>query len=338
MGPNPRSPKQSVERGYLARMPALWKALNDAQRAAWRSFAADPAQELENPLGEAYFASGYNWFCKCNVRLLRVGRATIQAVPVQARPAAPTIDDFRVCEAGIEEDLCVCGVASASTEDPGEESDKAFDDNLVTYWQTPFGNTTGWLRYDFCDPVNIKRYRIYGRQGWAARNPKDWNFQAWLIGVWVTLQTVTDAAVPDLTWVDYYCPNAEMAWDYRINVTANAGDGDRLNIAEFEMYLGEKGSSVVIYPEDNFDDAPDYDLILHVSMGASIGMGVQYPGYLETVATQNPGRWYEFFQTPLEANFGTILQERSWFAQLYRQTREGLRSSAATERAVTLDC
>ena len=93
-GSDPLSPKQSVQRGQLAQMPALWAALSDAQRLAWDVFAALPAQDLTNSLGETYSISGFGWFCKINIRLIVIGRAARQAVPVQARPAAPTITDL----------------------------------------------------------------------------------------------------------------------------------------------------------------------------------------------------------------------------------------------------
>lgn len=334
-GSNPRTTKQSVERGYLSQMPALWNALTDVQRAAWRTFAADPAQELENSLGDAYYASGYNWFCKSNVRLLRVGRATIQAIPAQARPAAPTILEFRVTPANSEVDQCTCGVATASSERVGSEADKAFDDNLATQWTPTFGVTVGWLQYVFCAPVVIRKYRIYTPAANPTHRPKDWLFQVANNGGWDTIDSITDFVFADDAWTTFFPVNAASHDTYRINIWANNGDPNTLRIQELEMYLGVEDASHIHYSEDNFDNAPDYDLVLHVSMGNSIGMGVQYPGFYETLALQSPGRHYELCQTELESIFGTIIDERSWFAQLHRQTREGLRSTAATERTVT---
>lgn len=335
---NPRTPHQTAERGFLARMPSLWAALSDAQRADWRSFAADPAQEKTNPLGEKYYASGYNWFCQCNVSLLRVGRATIQPSPTQAQPATPTILDFRVCVAGTEADLCVCGVASASTERFPGDADKAFDDSLDPgdSWSTSFGNTTGWLRYNLCVPANVKRYRIYPQSTLLATAPATWDLQVWSGGAWQAIHSVTGEAGWAAQWYDFYCPNEYTETDYRINIGANQGDPNYLRICEMELYAGDEGSSVVIYPEDAYDNAPSYDLVLHVSMGNSIGMSVQYPGFYEVLAQQSPGRWYATFQAELEAVFGTILMERSWYARLYRQTQEGYRSAAQAERTVTI--
>lgn len=333
---NPRSPNQATQRAYVSRMPELWRDMTDAQRAAWDTFAALGAQELTNSLGEAYYASGLNWFVKCNVRLLRVGRTPLVPVPTQARPAAPTIDDFRVCVAGSESDLCICGAATASTETVGFEASKAFDNNTVTQWKTLAPNPTGWIQYAFCANQNIKHLAVWPRAAAAwATNPKDFTFQV-NSGGWQTLLTVTN-----MLWVadefnHFYFPNTYDETDYRINITANHGDPNNVIIKEIQMFAGDEGASVICYPEDEFEDTPDYDLILHVSMGPTIGRQVQYPGYLEILALQSPGRWFELFQTEILDVFGTISDQRSWFAQLARQTTQGIRSAWQTDRTITI--
>jgi len=322
----------------MSMMPALWAAMTAVQRAAWRTFAADPAQELENSLGVAYYASGYNWFCKCNVRLLRVGRATIVPVPTQARPAAPVIDDFRVTVGGSESDLCTCGVATASTETGARPASKAFDNNLTTAeaWITAIGNPTGWLQYVLCVPAVVQRYRLYMDGQPAGRFPKDWEFQVWFGGGWVPLHAVTNAVMPQTTWTDYHFPNTLLSDTYRINITANQGDANYVTINEMEYYLGVVENSVVCFPEDEFDDAPDYDLVLHISQGLSPALLNQYPGFYEIIASQSAGRWFHLFQTELEEVFGVIQMERSWFCDLYRQTQEGIRSAGQADSTVTI--
>jgi len=338
MTSNPRTNKQSNERAFLAQMSDDWRALTNAQRDDWADFAALPAQELTNSLGVAYYASGWNWFVKCNVRLLRLGRAKIKPVPTQARPAAPSIDDFRVCVAGSESDLCVGGVATASTELAGWVAPKAFDNNLgaTNGWATSFGTTSGWLQYVFSGPVNIKRYRIYPRDGYLNQAPKDWTFQVWSAGAWQTIHTVNAESYASLQWYDYYCPNPYTETTYRINASANQGEANHLLIIEMEMYAGDEDSSVIVYPEDEFAGAPAYDLVLHISLGQTTGKTVQYPGYYETLVTQTPGRWFALFQDEIETVFGTISMNKSWFCQLYRQTAEGIRSAPSATRAITI--
>lgn len=333
---NPRSPNQSAHRAFQSEIPSLWHALTAAQKTAWDTFAALLAQRLTNSLGEYYYASGFNWFSKCNTRLLRMGLSTITATPTQARPAAPTIDDFRVCVAGTETDLCSGGTPTASTSYLGNTPDKAFDDSLITYWRTPPGTTTGWIKYVLTSSHNVKHLRIYPMD-YGPYNAQDFTFDVYTSGAWQPLLTVTSSPL-DTTgqWYDFYFPNPYPATtDYRINVTANYG-GSTLGFMELEFLLGNEGASVICYPEDEFDSSPDYDLILQIAMGRSTGPQVMYSGFYEIITNSTPSRWYQLFQDELTTKYGTIIDNRSWYAQFYRQTPEGIRSAAATARAETI--
>ncbi len=95
-GSNPRTDFQTAQRRSLSTIPALWKALSGVQQTAWDTFAALPAQDRLNPLGETFSASGYNWFTICNTRLINMGRSTIAATPVIARPASPTVTSLQL--------------------------------------------------------------------------------------------------------------------------------------------------------------------------------------------------------------------------------------------------
>jgi len=77
-------------------MPQLWRDLTPAEQTAWDVFAALPAQERTNPLGDTYFISGFHWFVIVNGWLTNIGRATRIAPPTQARPAAPTITSLEL--------------------------------------------------------------------------------------------------------------------------------------------------------------------------------------------------------------------------------------------------
>ena len=87
-GPNPRSIGQAGQRGRTSGMAKTWRGLTQLQRDAWDTWAALPAQEKFNSLGESYFPSGFNWYVAINTRLLYVGRGSRTAPPVTARPAA----------------------------------------------------------------------------------------------------------------------------------------------------------------------------------------------------------------------------------------------------------
>lgn len=335
---NPRTSKQTSERSFLGEMSTAWRNLSDAQRAAWDAFAALGAQELFNSLGESYYASGFNWFTKCNVRLLRLGRSIISAVPTQARPAAPVIDDFRVCLAGSESDECEGGVADASTEEPGYTADLAFDNHIIWpwIWQTIWGTTTGWLEYVLPAAKNIKKIRIYIDDKISTMRPFDFQFLVYGDDAWRVLLTVTAWTPATDGWHEWYFENIYNDTIHRLSISANAGHANALRIWEMEYYVGDLGGSVVCYPEDEFDDTPNYDLVLHISQGQTIGKQVQYPGFMEILVTKTPGRWFEVFQDEIESVFGQIVPYRSWFCRLYRQTREGLRSAASASRTITI--
>lgn len=82
-------PLQTYSRAILSGFAALWRDLADAQRDAWDTYAADPAQEKFNSLGQSYYASGFNWFCQINRQLITAARAQTEDPPTLGVPAAP---------------------------------------------------------------------------------------------------------------------------------------------------------------------------------------------------------------------------------------------------------
>ena len=115
---NPRSQLQSAARTFQSNCRNLWLDLTDDQRDAWDTFAALPAQALSNSLGVEYFASGWNWFTKCNSRLQHAGLSTIADAPVVPRPAAPALDELFYLENG----AVFTAVLTYPTGDIGDDS------------------------------------------------------------------------------------------------------------------------------------------------------------------------------------------------------------------------
>lgn len=93
---NPTTDLQTAQRARLASIPALWRPISTFQKGTWDDWAALPAQDLVNALGETYHLTGFQWFSKINIRLLVLGRATRVAIPTQSRPSAPTIADMEL--------------------------------------------------------------------------------------------------------------------------------------------------------------------------------------------------------------------------------------------------
>lgn len=333
----PQSENQMIERSYLARMPALWNALSSAQRTAWDTFAALGAQALTDSLGQTYYASGWNWFVKCNIRLLRVGRATISASPTIARPAAPTIDGLIISPAGTQTDQFVGGTPGASSTNPPQGSGLAADDTIATYWESAIGSPNSTWLYYYATTATPRVYNIYFPDNSSAWNVDDWTLSGYTGAAWDTLHSVTNFAVPTAGWHSFYFPNDTAYERFRFVISGQLGASTTSRIYEIESTDAIGDGSVIMYPEDEFTTGGTYDLILHISMTNSQSKIVQYPGYYEVLATQTPGRWFTDLQGELTQVFGTIIEGRRWFAKAYRQTSEGIRSAAASIAANTLE-
>jgi len=90
----------SKSRCVFGRHGNAWRDLDQSDRDDWDDYAALPAQELTNSLGEAYYASGWNWFASLNSRLAWIERSAITTPPAGARPAAPTISSVTLEASG----------------------------------------------------------------------------------------------------------------------------------------------------------------------------------------------------------------------------------------------
>jgi hypothetical protein len=88
---NVRTPPQSLDRLLLASLAARWRTLDAGDRADWDEFAADPAQELTNSLGEGYYISGFLWWNKISRELIRAGRDPLESGWNVTKPTAPAI-------------------------------------------------------------------------------------------------------------------------------------------------------------------------------------------------------------------------------------------------------
>jgi len=77
-----------------------WATLTGVQRTAWDTYAALPAQDLTNSLGETYSVSGFNWYIRINSQRILVGLASTVTVPALPRLAAPTLTSIQLRQTG----------------------------------------------------------------------------------------------------------------------------------------------------------------------------------------------------------------------------------------------
>ncbi|HUX02194.1 MAG TPA: hypothetical protein VMY35_14610 [Phycisphaerae bacterium] len=90
-GSNPRSPRQQVLRGELARLGRAWQALDQEQRDLWDAFAALSPEPTYNSLGEEIELSGWGYYCRINVRRLETEFSLMEEPPEgdEATPPPP---------------------------------------------------------------------------------------------------------------------------------------------------------------------------------------------------------------------------------------------------------
>ncbi len=94
--PNPRTLPQSVVRSFLGQLAISWRGLSAANRTAWNTFAALPAQDLIDSLGNTYSASGFNWYIRLGIHALMRGAVPLTSPAGVMTPATVTILTFTV--------------------------------------------------------------------------------------------------------------------------------------------------------------------------------------------------------------------------------------------------
>jgi hypothetical protein len=86
-GVNPSTELQTERRATLAANGAAWQALTPTVRGQWDTYAAAAGQKKTDPLGNDYYASGFNWFCAFNICRTIHGWNFLTTGPAGAPPA-----------------------------------------------------------------------------------------------------------------------------------------------------------------------------------------------------------------------------------------------------------
>jgi len=83
----PRTADQLAVRATQTTVSRAWAGITDLQRAAWEVFAsANPETDI---LGSVKTLSGYNMYCRYNLRLNAMAKSLINAPPSVSGPASP---------------------------------------------------------------------------------------------------------------------------------------------------------------------------------------------------------------------------------------------------------
>jgi hypothetical protein len=130
------------------------------------------------------------------------------------------------------------GIATDSQNNTSNASN-VFDQNSGSYWF--YGGTTAWLQYDLGHTEIVERYSVISANDRVPRDPKDWEFQGSNDGSsWTTLDTQSDQMFPDRYWLKSYPIASPGAYRYyRLNITANNGDNDFVDLAEIGLFTSK---------------------------------------------------------------------------------------------------
>jgi hypothetical protein len=142
-------------------------------------------------------------------------------------------------------------VASASTEEPGFEAYKAFDNTNATLndtWLTVTGNVTGYLQYqDTGGGAVVTEYKITSRNAASGgiESPRSWTFEGSNNGTtWVVLDTRVNISFDNNETKIFYFSNATSYSYYKLNVTLNNGSVNFVAVGELEIRQNPGGTII----------------------------------------------------------------------------------------------
>lgn len=154
---------------------------------------------------------------------------------------------------------------------------RAFDKLTGSKWLTAGGQTTGWLQYEFLGEgaYAVNGYAITSANDAPGRDPRDWTLQGSHDGVtWTIIDTRTGqywAEAGD----EHRFERHEFLFDndvayafYKLDITANNGDGTLMGFAELELLERQlPGAAQYISPAEIAFEVP-VDAVLEWQTGA----------------------------------------------------------------------
>lgn len=129
--------------------------------------------------------------------------------------------------------------ASGENPDAGETKENLVDVQSGTKWLT--FEATGWAEFDLDAPVKVATYALTSANDHAERDPKDWKLQGSTDGkTWKELDAKTGQTFAERFQTKSY-DIAEPAeyQHYRIDLTANNGSPDALQLADVQFSDGD---------------------------------------------------------------------------------------------------
>ncbi|MEU6371739.1 GH92 family glycosyl hydrolase [Streptomyces sp. NPDC046909] len=128
--------------------------------------------------------------------------------------------------------------ASAENTDGGEVKERLVDGEPGTKWLA--FETTGWVEFDFDNPVRIAAYALTSANDYAERDPKDWTLKGSTDGKdWKTLDTRSGQAFDERFQTKSYDLTDPAEYQhFRLDITANNGAPGILQLADVQFSTG----------------------------------------------------------------------------------------------------
>ncbi|MER5887034.1 GH92 family glycosyl hydrolase [Streptomyces sp. NPDC001941] len=137
--------------------------------------------------------------------------------------------------------------ASGENAGSGETKENLVDLQPTTKWLT--FETTAWAEFDLDEPVKVVTYALTSANDFAARDPKDWTLKGSADGKdWKVLDSRSgEAFTGRFQTRSYDFENGTAYPHYRLEITANNGAPDILQLADVQFSNGDTSQPV---PED----------------------------------------------------------------------------------------
>ena len=129
--------------------------------------------------------------------------------------------------------------ASAENTAAGEVKENLNDVDVNSKWLA-FA-PTGWVQYKLAEPVAVVAYALTSANDAQERDPRDWTLRGSADGqTWSTVDTQAGQMFSArFQTKEYHFTNATPYLYYRLDITANAGGVDLLQLAEWQLSNGD---------------------------------------------------------------------------------------------------
>ena len=121
----------------------------------------------------------------------------------------------------------------------GEGRNSLIDNTSATKWLTAGGNSTGIATFQFPNgnAFAVNKYAITSANDAPGRDPRNWDFQGSNNGItWTTVDSRSGESWPNRFQRREFPFDNPIAYEYyRLNVTANNGDGGLMGFSELEL-------------------------------------------------------------------------------------------------------